>query len=210
MAAPKRTPRARTVQKAKPAPREPRAQMNIDGDLQTISRAETAPPSITRPALRAALREDDDPRARAAKRAAEIKGTGFVMDEGVDEFRAPPPPEGWNYEWKRKTVIGQEDPAYQVDLARRGWEPVPASRHPDMMPSTGGYDSIERKGMILMERPKEITDEAREIERRKAISQVRAKEAQLSEAPQGQFERDDPRVRPNIKKSFEPVEIPED
>jgi len=36
---------------------------------------------------------------------------------------------------------------------------------------------------------------------------VRAKEAQLNQAPDGTFERDDPRVKPSIKKSFEAMPI---
>ena len=162
-----------------------------------------------RPAMRPAMR-DDDPRAMAARRAAEIRGHLGNMDEGTDEFRAPKPPDGWEYEWKRKTVLGQEDPAYQVHLARMGWEPVPTSYHPEMMPGMGNFPNIERKGQTLMMRPAVISDEARAIERKRARDQIRAKEAQLNAAPDGHFERDDPRVRPNIKKGYSPIEVPSD
>ena len=165
-----------------------------------------------RPPLRDTLR-DDDPRARAARRAAEIKGhLGGNINEGTDEFFIDPRavPEGWTYEWKRKTVLGKEDPAYQVSLARMGWEPVPASRHPEMMPAGMTAADIERKGLVLMERPREITDEARQIEAQKARQQVRAKEQQLSHAPDGTLPRDHAQARPNIKKSYSPVDIPTD
>jgi len=165
-----------------------------------------------RPPLRAEMR-DDDPRARAARRAAEIKGhLGGNMDEGTDEFfiDTRTVPDGWTYEWKRRTVLGKEDPAYQVSLARLGWEPVPASRHPEMMPAGMSAADIERKGMVLMERPKEITDEARRIDAQKARNQVRAKEQQLSYAPEGTLPRDHAQARPNIKKSYSPVDIPTD
>lgn len=150
---------------------------------------------------------EEDPRSRAAKRAAEIRGHIGSMDEGTDEFYIPPEmvPDGWTYEWKRRTVLGQEDPAYQVSLARMGWEEVPADRHPQMMPA-GHHSVINRKGMVLMERPKEITDEARRIENRKARNQVKAKEEQLSSAPSGQFERN----TPTVKKSYSPIAIPAD
>ena len=99
-----------------------------------------------RPPLRREMR-DEDPRARAAARAAAIREHIGDIDEGTDEFYIPAEviPEGWNYEWKRRLLMGAEDPAYQVQLARNGWEPVPASRHPEMMPSTGNYQTIERK-----------------------------------------------------------------
>ena len=105
--------------------------------------------------------------------------------------------------------MGQEDPAYQVSIARKGWEPVPASRHPSMMPDGNKYQIIERKGMILMERPLEITEEAQRAERRRAQLQVRQKEEQLNAAPQGQFERnnkDAPLAR--VKKGYSPIAIP--
>jgi hypothetical protein len=164
-----------------------------------------------RPSLRAPMR-DEDPRARAAARAAQIKGHLGSMDEGIDEFFIEPTvvPDGWTYEWKRKTVMGAEDPSYQVSLARMGWEPVPAGRHPEMMPAGMSKADIERKGMILMERPKEITDEARAIEHRRAREQVYVKEQQLSNAPEGTLTRDHAQARPNIKKSYSPVSIPKE
>ena len=165
--------------------------------------------SIPRPDMRPEKRAED-PRARAAKRAAEIRGHLGDMDEGVDDFRAPEAPPGWNYEWKRKTLLGAEDPAYAVSLARTGWEPVPADRHPSYMPTGNKHATIERKGMILMERPQELTDEAREIERKKARNQVRQKEAQLNAAPEGQFGRDHDQVKAKINKTYEAMPIPKD
>jgi hypothetical protein len=162
-----------------------------------------------RPDVRGAMSNEEDPRARAARRAAEVRGHLGDMDDGTNEFPLPPSPEGWTYEWKRKSVMGQEDPAHMTDLLRKGWEPVPASRHPEMMPSGNTYESVERKGMGLMERPTELVEEARMIERRRAMSQVRAKEAQLAGTPDGTMSRDDPRVSPKIKKGYEPMQIPE-
>ncbi len=162
--------------------------------------------AIERPAMRPAMREDD-PRARAAARAAQLREHVGDLDEGTDEFYIPPSmvPDGWTYEWKRRTIWNQEDPAYTVQLAREGWEPVPASRHPQMMPSNWDKASIERKGMILMERPKEISEEVRRIEQRRAREQVRIKEAQLAGTPEGTLDR----VSPKISKTFD-MPIPED
>jgi hypothetical protein len=157
--------------------------------------------------------KDEDPRARAERRAAEIKANrGDVDLDSIDEFFIDPAiiPDGWSYEWKRHTLLGREDPSYQVSLARAGWEAVPAKRHPEMMPLNSTATIIERKGMILMERPQSLTNEARDVELRRARNQVRAKEQQLASTPDGTLTRDHARVRPNVKKSFEPMPVPED
>ena len=177
-----------------------------------VATAIMAEPAPSRPEMRPAMREED-PRTRAARRAAELRDHRGEVQEGVDEFFVDPNdiPPGWSYEWKRKYVLGAEDPAYQVSLARAGWEPVPTSRHPSYMPDTGNYPTIERKGMILMERPAEITDEARNMELRRARQQVRQKEAQLNSAEGGQFERsnkDQSLVK--INRSYESIPIPKE
>ena len=159
--------------------------------------------------MRPPMREED-PRARAAKRAAEIRNGG-ALDEGTDEFFIDPRtvPPGWAYEWKRKTILGQEDPAYEVQLARTGWDTVPGNRHPNMMP-TGSHAQITRKGMVLMERPLELVEEARDIEKRKARMHMRVKEQQLASAHDGQFGRDHAQVKPKISRGYEPMPVPSD
>jgi len=175
--------------------------------IDDILAQEEAPASISRAPLR------ENPRDRAARRAAELREHRGAMDEGTDEFYIPLDiiPDGWDYEWKRKLLLGQEDPAYQVQLARNGWEAVPADRHPEMMPSTGNFAVIERKGMILMERPKEITDEVRAADLRRARQQVRQKEEQLNSAPDGTLQRkkSDGSSLASVKKSYEAIPIPE-
>ena len=183
-------------------PIDPPAQPSVDEMLAALE--------SNRPAMRAPLREED-PRARAARRTLELRDHG-ALDEGeTDDFFIDPDivPPGWIYEWKRKTILGAEDPGYIVSTARAGWEAVPTARHPEYMPSQGDYPVIERKGMILMERPKEINEEAKHRELRKARMQVGAKEAQLNSAESGQFERqnkDQSLVK--IRKSYEAIPIP--
>jgi len=189
----------------------------VDETITAIEAAAPAPqiaaPVFERPAMRPAMR-DEDPRAAAARRSAEIRGHLPNEVENADEFYIPPSiiPDGWTYEWKRRTVYGAEDPAYQVALARTGWEAVPTRRHPEMMPAGWKGETIERKGVILMERPKEITDSVEDMNRRRARNQVRAKEQQLAASPPGTMEKEfsDPRTKPNIRKSFEAMPIPAD
>jgi hypothetical protein len=173
----------------------------------------TPPPSPTPSPTPAPAPAPDDPRARAARRAAELRehGGGY-QDDGEDKFYIDPRiiPDGWSYEWKRHTLLGKEDPSYQVSLAHKGWEAVPRSRHPEMMPDNYRGETIEREGQMLMERPMEITMEAKARELAKARGQVRDKEVQLGGAPPGQFERankDAPLVK--ISKSYEAIPIPD-
>jgi len=161
--------------------------------------------------LRPQLREEDS-RASAAKRAAQLREhLGDVVD-GQDDFYIPLDeiPDGWTYEWKRHTIYGQEDPAYQIQLARSGWEPVSRfAPSVDDAESNSSAQTILRKGMILMQCPTEIIDERRAADLRKARMQVRAKEQQIAGTPDGTLTRDDARVRPQIKKSYEAMPIPE-
>lgn len=182
-----------------------------DGSEALVASAPTEP---AREPLRPSPRPVDH-RARAKARAAELAQHGAVADaDSQDRFHVPADdvPEGWDYEWKRRTVLQKEDPAYQVQLSRTGWEPVPASRHPSYMPMDGKYETIERDGMILMERPKEISDRAKAYELQKARAQVRQKEEQLNAQPAGQFgrQKSDGSSLVKVGKSYEPIPIPND
>ena len=165
------------------------------------------PEDVLRPKMR-----EDDPRARAAQRARELREHHGDINEGTDDFYVDLDsiPDGWTYEWKRHSTYGAEDPAYQIQLARAGWTAVPSSRHPQMMPYGTNHDFIMRKGMILMECPTEIVEERRRNDLRLAREQVRHKEQQLAGTPDGTLTRDHAQARPKIKKSYEAMPIPED
>jgi hypothetical protein len=112
------------------------------------------------------------------------------------------------------TVLNAESPAYQVQIANAGWEPVPAYRHPSMMPDNYKGMTIDRDGMRLMERPAVITEASKARELRKAREQVGQKEAQLYGQPAGAnspFATDN-KGSPLVKlgKSYEPMAIPKD
>lgn len=178
-------------------------------EAQPVVEAVAVEPIVDRPPMRPPMREED-PRAAAARRAAEIR-SNQVDDDGVDEFKLPRAPDGWTYEWKTKSVMGAINHAHLTELRRQGWEEVPTSRHPEEMP-LGGHDPvIERKGMILMQRPTVIVDEARAIQIAKARNQVRFKEEQLSGTPEGGLgHRNHDQVKPRISKGYEPLAVPKD
>ena len=199
------TPR-RGRQRRFPAP------VRAEGELPEVDAAEASEaPATPARVLRPPMRKDYS-LASAESRTAEILGHVGTVAEGVDEFyidrsRLPP---GWDAEWKTKTVMGAEDPAQMVSYARMGWEPAPLDLFPEMMPQGWKGNTIERKGMILMIRPRKITDMVRQADAKKAREQIRAKEAQLSSAPDGQFTRDHAQIKPKINKGYEPMPIPQD
>jgi len=174
-------------------------------------------PEIPRAPLRADM-HDDDPRERAKARVAELMG--HMAEVGIndgDKYYIPPEmvPQDWDYEWKRWAVFNKEDPHYINSLRRTGWDFVPASRHPTYVPMGSTDAIIIQDGMVLMERPLAISKMMKEFDKKKAGEQVENKEKQLSQAPDGQFERDN-KGRPisahgvaGVKKTYAPMAIPE-
>lgn len=145
--------------------------------------------------------------ARAEARLKEIRGNGSDMGETRDRFYAPPPPDGFDYQWKMRSVMGEEQNSYIVELSRQGWEAVPLSRHPELMPHGWSGNTIEVDGLVLMERPKVLTDEARAIEARNAREAVMTKEAQLKT---GRGSDLGPREVHRFSKSRSPIGVPSD
>lgn len=145
--------------------------------------------------------------ARAEARLREIRGNSPDMGETRDRFYAPPPPDGFDYQWKMRSVMGEEQNSYIVELSRQGWEAVPLSRHPELMPHGWSGNTIEVDGLVLMERPKILTDEARAIEARNAKEAVMTKEAQLKT---GRGSDLGPREVHRFSKSRSPIGVPSD
>lgn len=150
----------------------------------------------------------------ARRRTAEILEHDIgIGDEGEDKFHVPEHliPDGWKYQWRRVSSYGKEDPQYQVKIAQTGWRPVPAERHPEMMPSSGGpYYTIDRDGMRLMEIPAEVHKLLAARDQRRAIEQVRIRTEQVKQTPNGHFPRDQhAKVAPQVKHGYEPLIVPE-
>lgn len=68
-------------------------------------------------------------------------------------------PANMTYAWVRESTLNEPDPDNMTDRMIRGWSPVPASRHPEMVPPPlPGYEGLEvsvirRGGLILCECP---------------------------------------------------------
>lgn len=129
------------------------------------------------------------------------KLTGAVDKYDLNALGIKAPP-GWTYEWKRKTIAGMEDVDHINSLGENGWTSVPAERHT----GTAGKSrtgEIVRDGLMLMERPVELTNEARAEERAAARAQIQAQNDQYrGNMPRG-MSTDHPGVRPSIRGNYE-------
>lgn len=172
------------------------------------NRESTRPPEE----MAAAAHAPTDHMARAAARMAELRAIHGDLDDFseiyVDPWYAAAPP-GWDYNWKTWAVWGKEYPTYFAAMLRNGWSPVPAHRHRDMLYPDYVEENILKDGMILMERPAELTEKVKEREKRRAIDAVRMSELKLHEAPPGTAPRDaNPRTIPQVRHSVGPAQIP--
>lgn len=76
-------------------------------------------------------------------------------------------PDGMTYSWVRESTLNEPDPDNMTDRMIRGWQPVPAARHPEMVPPPlPGYEGMEvtvirRGGLILCEKPEEDVMQSR-------------------------------------------------
>ena len=111
-----------------------------------------------------------NPRATAIRADVPEKG---VRKEGIrrrsrlgaegDDFYVPPHliPKGYSANWKAISVLGKPvDDSILSSYEEQGWEPATLEQFPGIMSKTYTGKSIVRKGMMLMIRPQEYTDEA--------------------------------------------------
>lgn len=149
--------------------------------------------------VRQARQEPRSGRAEAVGRDGEMLTRRRPAD--VDEFYVPAGiiPYGWEYQWNVETVTGEPQTSEIIAMQENGWRPVPAGRHRDMFMPKGYPENglILRKGLRLDERPKVLSDEARNEELAKAGRLVKDQQEQLGltqKMPSG-FSRDNPNLR---------------
>ena len=117
-------------------------------------------------------------------------------------------PEGLSYEWKRWTVVGEEQAYYISQMRHQGWEVVSPRAHPHWFPPGFSEPHIIRGGLILMERPIELTNEAIEERRQMATRQINEAEERLGRTPKDTLTREHPDTKPRVEKGmFRPVPI---
>ncbi len=95
-------------------------------------------------------------------------------------------PTGWCYEWKAHTVLNQPDPQYSGRLRDAGWLPVMADRHPGRFHPLDYKGPIILDGLMLMETPGVLKEEAMRDDARMAADKVNRSRQQHGLAPASQ------------------------
>ena len=107
-------------------------------------------------------------------RKRDLTSDPFAIPEDLKE-------PGYEFQWVRVSVHGQEDISNQVNMQEQGWRFVQADRKEwdgRMMPR-GYRGHIFKDGLALMERPKVLCDEARRESMQKVKEQSRAQREQF-------------------------------
>ena len=139
---------------------------------------------------------------RTRQRRSTINDDPFFIP--LDEI-----PEGSSYEWKRYSNVGEENPFYLAQMRSQGWEPVDPKRHPNWVPPGYTQPNIIKGGMLLMERPLSLTQEAKAEQRQLAKQQIREAEQRLGMTPKDTLTRQHQGVEPKITKEYmRPVNVP--
>jgi len=177
-------------------------------DINDLIEDETAAAPKTRRSSKApTLRTETHRTAAVRKRRAGSQSEDhfYIPDDLKMELEG----QGLSAEFKRVTYFGkEEDPDYHIGLQENGWEPLSLSSFPDfkkLMPKSWNKDTFEKRGQILMVRPKELTEEAKAEDKYMAESQVKGQLASLKNAKEGEAER----TLIKVKRSYErgvPVE----
>lgn len=99
-------------------------------------------------------------------------------------------PDGMDYNWKRSTYMAKEDRQHQIRMGQYHWTAVPYARHEGQIATEDpDLKIIMNGGLILMERPCYLSEEAAEVEYRKANKQVSDRFKSLKLAPEGTIAR---------------------
>lgn len=152
-------------------------------------------------------RQPEPPRdTRVRRRARDAAANPFHIDSGEV-------PEGYSWEWKRMSTAGQDDQEHQISLQEDGWLPVLwcdriETKRPPGITSVMLRDPVRRKGMMLMQRPVELTREAQIEDAQAASDQVMDKMRALGQAPPETFTREHRNLDNHIKREYAPAGIP--
>jgi hypothetical protein len=183
-----------------------------DYDMRKITIDENAPAIPTRGRVAPAVYEDLDapavsntraeptasrsnrlsPAERASIRAKEIGASYREAFSVEDAFLIPEDiiPDGWAYQWKRFSTLGQEDPANISKALRAGWSFVDPADHPNDFVGFHDGGRILRDGQVLMMIPKVVEDKMRSMALGEARGAVDSKRRAIGEAVMDGFELD--------------------
>ncbi len=176
----------------------------------TTTRRRLKVPAVERPPQHAAATTREPIHEAVHGEARRTRRRKSTVNEDMFYVPLAEIPEGLSYEWKRYSVHGQEDPFYIAQMREQGWEPVDPKRHPAWVPPGYNQPHLIKGGMLLMERPLELTLEARAEQRQLAKRQMREAEQRLGMTPKDTLTRQHPGVEPKITKEIlRPIQIEE-
>lgn len=151
---------------------------------------------------------DDAPTKAAEKKTRTKKGSAdnqlYVNPSEI--------PDGFAVEWKRYQVYGKEDSPHLNGLFRDGWEPAQPKDFPSL---TGKYHKGQyilggnNQDVILMIRPKELTQEAVAEDKANATKQVRTKMEEIGLSKPNEAPRHDSTGRSltKVSRSYEKINV---
>lgn len=135
-----------------------------------------------------------------------------------DKLHIPPGllPDGLSFQWVTDSALGQPEPRHRGEFEKGGWTPV---HQEDFEGALNGMfmkkddpGEINVGGLVLMARPKELTEKATKVEKRRAFEQVAIKEQALrgGDLPVSLDAQHKTALGYNrINKSVERIEIPD-
>ncbi len=95
-----------------------------------------------------------------------VSGDGYVNEFDIPEsFKDP----DYDLYWARTSTHGKADQANLNELYDNGWRPAAPKDYAKIMPDMAGKATIERDGLMLMERPWKLSQQAIAEERETAI-----------------------------------------
>ena len=95
-----------------------------------------------------------------------VSGDGYVNEFDIPEdFKDPK----YDLHWARTSTHGKADQANLNELYDNGWRPASPLNYARVMPDMAGKATIERDGLMLMERPWELSHLALAEERDAAV-----------------------------------------
>lgn len=107
------------------------------------------------------FQDRDENTRRLEERLAQLRPMYDMMYRDPLHFDENEIPYGWEYQWVRSSIYDVPDNSRMIEAQKRGWTVVPPERHPERcyVSHTGDKQKfIFHKGLIVMERPKEIGD----------------------------------------------------
>jgi hypothetical protein len=116
----------------------------------------------------------------------------------------------WTREWKRFEVYNKPDQTHQQHLAENGWRPVLIEEGNGWGEYYAGRngEAVRREDMILMERPRQLTQQVQELDRRRADQQMRVNTQRFAnrsalETTTNAFSTSNPNVPSSVKTGYE-------